>query len=136
MNNFTYKGRGLMTWLKTLLPMVLFAVVILVIYNVAKPYLLSKIKINKWIVLVLAILSLFLPNIIMAQSGINPQSNQFLVWVPSGFFILFFLWFMDISGFGRKGVKNNTTSFDKKNNKKDVVIKPKAKPNRVKNKNN
>lgn len=136
MNYFTYKGRGLMTWLKTLLPMVLFAVVILVIYNVAKPYLLSKIKINKWIVLVLAILSLFLPNIIMAQSGINPQSNKFLVWVPSGFFILFFLWFMDISGFGNKGFKNNTASFDKKNNKKDVVIKPKAKPNRVKNKNN
>lgn len=125
-----------MTWLKTLLPMVLFAVVILVIYNVAKPYLLSKIKINKWIVLVLAILSLFLPNIIMAQSGINPKSNQFLVWIPSGFFILFFLWFMDISGFGNKGFRNNTSSVDKKNNKKDVIIKPKAKPNRVKNKNN
>lgn len=124
-----------MTWVKTFLPMIIFAIIILVVYNFIKPYLLSKVKINKWIVLVIAFLALVLPNIIMSSAGINPNSSQFLVWIPSGIFILFFLWFMDLSGFG--GKRNNTTSsFGKKGNKKDVVIKPKAKPNRVKNKDN
>jgi len=126
-----------MAWVKTLLPMVVFAIVILVIYNLIKPYLLSKVKINKWVLLGIALLSLFLPNIIMAASGIDVQKYQFLVWIPSGVFIIFFLWFMDISGFGAKRNRTNTTtttSYSKKNNKKDVVIRPKAKPNRVKNK--
>jgi CDP-diglyceride synthetase len=126
-----------MAWLTNLLPMVIFAILVLVIYNLIKPYLLSKVKINKWVLLGIAILSLFLPNVIMAAANINPQNNQFLIWIPSGVFIIFFLWFMDISGFGAKRNRNNTTtttSYNNKNNKKDVVIRPKAKPNRVKNK--
>jgi hypothetical protein len=46
-----------------------------------------------------------------------------------------FLWFMDISGFNKRRERSSTSSYSKKDNKKDVVIRPKAKPNRIKNKN-
>lgn len=117
-------------WGKLLLEMTLFAVVILVVYNVLKVYVLSKIHINKWIIFGIAIVVLIVPSLLR----INTQ-NPIWLYGPSGIFIVMFLWFMDISGFNKRRERASTTSYSKRDNKKDVVIRPKAKPNRVKNKN-
>jgi hypothetical protein len=49
------------------------------------------------------------------------QTNKYISYVISIFVILFFLWFMDITQTGGP-----------KKKEKQIVIKPKAKPNRVK----
>jgi hypothetical protein len=57
-------------------------------------------------------------------------------YVIPGAFVILFLWFMDLMGFmkNRNVSKTNTTSSNgKKDKKNDVVMRPKAKPNRVKN---
>lgn len=126
-----------MAWLKLFLQMLLFALIVLVVYNGLKRYVLAKIKINKWIVFAVAVAVLILPNILVGALKLNIQNNIFWVYGPSSVFIVLFLWFVDLSGWNRKGKTSTTTpvtSFGKKKSKKDVVIRPKAKPNRVKNK--
>lgn len=133
-----------MPFVKQLLIMIVFAIVLLVVYNVLKHYVLNKIKVSKWIVLALAIVVLFAPSILTAL-GVNLSANLTWQLIPSGLFIILFLWFMDLSGFinrkkpeTSKGSKSSSGTYvgygKKKDKKKDVVIKPKAKPNRVKNK--
>lgn len=122
-----------MTWPKIILEMLLFAIGILVVYNGLKFFFLDKIKVNKWIIFGAAIIVLIVPSLLGAN-----QKNIFWLYGPSGLFMILFLWFVDLSGWNKKrGKSTNTTSttnYNRKNNKKDVVIKPKAKPNRVKNK--
>jgi hypothetical protein len=122
---------------KQLLLMIVFAVIILIVYNILKVYVLNKININKWIVLALGILVLFLPGILISL-GVKLPNNSFWQFIPSGIFIILFLWFMDLNGWMSKKTKSSTSStytgYGKKDKKKDVIIKPKAKPNRVKNK--
>lgn len=127
-----------MAWLKLFAQMLLFAVIVLVVYNTLKRYVLAKIKINKWIVFAVAVAVLILPNILVGVLKLNIQPNNILwVYGPSSIFIILFLWFVDLSGWNRRGKASTTTpvtGFGKKSTKKDVVIRPKAKPNRVKNK--
>jgi hypothetical protein len=127
-----------MQWVKVFVQMLLFAAIILVVYNLLKRYVLSKVKINKWIVLVIALVMLIAPNILAGTLKLDVQNNIFWLYGPSSMFILLFLWFIDLSGWNnRRGSSSTTTSastFGKKDKKKDVVIRPKAKPNRVKNK--
>lgn len=127
-----------MQWVKVFVQMLLFAAIILVVYNFLKRYVLSKVKINKWIVLVIALVMLIAPNILAGTLKLNVQNNIFWLYGPSSMFILLFLWFIDLSGWNnRRGgstTSTSTSSFGKKDKKKDVVIRPKAKPNRVKNK--
>jgi hypothetical protein len=122
-----------MAWFKLIMEMVLFAVVILLVYNGLRYFLLDKIKVNKWIVFAAAIIILIAPNLL----GVK-QNNIFWLYGPSGLFIILFLWFVDLSGWNKKRSKgSNTTTtniYNKKNSKKEVKIRPKAKPNRVKNK--
>nr|WP_246582990.1 hypothetical protein [Clostridium simiarum] len=83
-------------------------------------YLLKKIKVNKWIILALAILVFFLPIFFN-----NFNLNQYiLVPVQSILFVILLLWFFDLVSMGK--VKKE----------KQIKIKPKAKPNRVKNMSN
>jgi CDP-diglyceride synthetase len=130
-----------MKWGPWLLQIVVFAAVILVVYNVLKIYLFPKVKVNKWIVLALGIVTFFLPSVLASVTGNTFAEDSWFMLGTSGLFMIFFLWFMDLSGFSRKGktsTKNNKTSvsgFERKKGEKDIVIKPKAKPNRVKNKN-
>lgn len=122
-----------MAWAKLLIEMVVFAIVIMLVYNGLRYLFLDKIKVNKWIVFGAAIIILIAPSLLGAN-----QKNIFWVYGPSGLFILLFLWFVDLSGWNkRKTAGSNTTStrsYNRKNNKKDIKIRPKAKPNRVKNK--
>ena len=119
----------------TILSIVAFSVIVLVLYNVLKAYVLFKVKANKWIVLAAAVV-LFIAPIIIWPNMPTYVSN----YIVPGIFVVLFLWFMDLSGFmrNRNVIKSNsktngTTTSAKKDKKKDVVIRPKAKPNRVKN---
>lgn len=126
-----------MAWVRLLVQMILFAAVVLVVYNLLKRYVLTKIHVNKWVVFAVAMVVLLLPNILVGVLKLNIQNNVFWVYGPSSIFIVLFLWFVDLSGWNRRASASTNTSgtgFGKKSNKKDVVIRPKAKPNRIKNK--
>jgi hypothetical protein len=115
----------------TILSIVAFSIIVLVVYNVLKAYVLLKIKVNKWIVLSAAIALFILP--IILWPGMPKLVANYVI---PGIFVILFLWFMDLSGFmkNRNAAKTNYTSIGtKKDKKKDVVIRPKAKPNRIKN---
>ena len=125
--------------LKSILSIVAFSVVVLVVYNLLKSYVLNKVNANKWIILVAAMVLFIVPVLIWPNM---PKAIANYV-IPAAFVILF-LWFLDLSGFMKKRnlskASSKTTSKPnivratvKKDKKKDVVIRPKAKPNRVKN---
>ena len=81
-----------MAWLKLFVQMLLFAVIVLVVYNGLKRYVLAKIKINKWIVFAVAVAVLILPNILVGVLQLNIQPNNiFWVYGPSSVFIILFL---------------------------------------------
>lgn len=139
--NLITRERGIeVAWLKIIVQMIVYALIVLVGYNLLKHFVLSKIKvkINKWIVFAISIVVLFLPNILVAVLQINIQNNVLWIYGPSSLFIILFLWFLDLSGWsnrlGKTSNKPTTSTYGKKNKKDDIVIKPKAKPNRVKNK--
>jgi len=114
-----------------ILSMLAFAIVVLVIYNVLKVYILNKIKINKWLVLGLALVCFIVPMLVWTAMPIYVSR-----YVIPGIFVVLFLWFMELSGFMKKknySKTNTTSSTSKKDKKDDIVIRPKAKPNRVKN---
>ncbi len=115
-----------------ILGIVVFSIVGLMLYNVLKTYVLHRINVSKWIVLAVAMVIFLVPMIIW------PQMPRYISnYVIPGIFVILFLWFMDLSGFMKKrnvATKPTPVSIGtKKDKKKDVVIKPKAKPNRVKN---
>lgn len=113
-------------WSKLVLQVLFFVVIFVVVYNQLKIHVLSKFHPNKWIILAIAIISFFVPTIIGNYFKYNLNGT---VWqyVQSTVFIVFFLWFVDL----RSGAIYNIPG--RKNNAKDknIVIKPKAKPNRV-----
>ena len=116
---------GQSIWM-SMLQIAAVAIVVVIVYNFLKKYLLHKIKVNKWVILVLALFSLFLPGILLTSAGIN-TNGTFWQYLSSGIAIMFILWFLDLMGFGAYRARSNTAS------KSTEVIKPKAKPNRVKN---
>lgn len=85
------------------------------VYNILNMSFLKKFRINKWIPLVLAILCFVLPIFLYGKI------ITFVVVFLQTFLTSFFLFaFLDLRGY--REVK-----------KKEIVIKPKAKPNRIKN---
>ena len=101
--------------------LVLLAIVFGVMY-LGRKYVFSKVRINKYIPLgiaiVLFILQIFMPAIL----GKNIVWVSFLLTILT---VTFFLWFMDI-----------VTTGGPKQKEKKIEIRPKAKPNRVKHLNN
>jgi membrane-associated PAP2 superfamily phosphatase len=112
-------------WLKTLLLLIVFTIAILVAYNLLRKYMLSKIKANKWVVLVVAAIVFFIP-IISMFTRIDLPWN-IIQYISSAIVIILLLWFMDLAGFSRR-------RYETVNKKNEIIMKPKAKPNRVKNK--
>ena len=94
---------------------VMFAVLLGVIL-LCKKWVFSKIRINKYIPLAIALLGFGV------QLFLKPQ-GMVVQMILMAIIVVFFFWFMDIQ----------QTGGPKKSNEKKVVIKPKAKPNRVKN---
>jgi predicted membrane channel-forming protein YqfA (hemolysin III family) len=119
-----FSGNG--SWITLILSILLFTAVTIIVFNLLRIYVFTKVKVNKWIVLAIAVLIFFMP----AFLGVNLQ-NGVVSAVQSGLFVIFFLWFMELSGFSNKGASKR---FYGKNDKNDKIkIRPKAKPNRVKN---
>ncbi|MBV7275521.1 hypothetical protein [Clostridium thailandense] len=113
-------------WLKVVLQILFFVFIFLVVYNQLKIHVLSKFHPNKWIILGLSVASFFIPTAITVYLNYNINGT---VWqyVQSAVFIVLFLWFIDL----KNGAINNTYSGRSSKKKNDVVIKPKAKPNRA-----
>jgi hypothetical protein len=86
-------------------------------YNLLKIFVFYKLKPNKWIILGSAIIALILSTIVSGTDNFKGLSVIF-----SGLGIVLLLWFVDLCG----GLSN---MFKKK--EKELKIKPKAKPNRV-----
>lgn len=103
-----------MDFLMTILSFILMFAVIMGAYVLCKKYVFAKVRINKWIPLAIAIV-LFATQIFLGAM------NRSLTIVISIFAVIFFLWFMDIMQTGGP-----------KKKEKQIEIKPKAKPNRVK----
>ncbi len=104
-----------MNVLSTILFYVIMLVVILALYAGCRLYVFNKIRINKWIPLAISII-LFCCQLFI--KGINGYLNATITVAT----VLFLLWFMEIQQTGGP-----------KKKEKPIVIKPKAKPNRVKN---
>lgn len=105
-----------MSVIGSILSFVIMLTITFLVYMFSKKYIFSKLNINKWIPLSISLILIILQYII----GItNPYISMGYSMLP----IIFFLWFMDI----QNGRNIKTTG-------KKIIIKPKAKPNRVKNK--
>ncbi|GAB6169754.1 hypothetical protein JCM1393_22140 [Clostridium carnis] len=94
------------------------------LFNVGRKYVFSKVKINKWIPLAIALvvfaLQVFIPKLEL-EIFKNPVFSMTFTMVVTLVIVWFFLWFIDIQ----------TTGGPKRQEKK-IEIRPKAKPNRVK----
>lgn len=102
----------------TILYFVILLAITFGILFLGRKYVFSRVRVNKFIPLGIAI-ALFLVQLFLPK--IMPESN---IWVSMVFTIVtvtFFLWFLDIQ----------TTGGPKKK-EKQIEIRPKAKPNRVK----
>jgi len=120
-----------MSTFMTILSIVAFSIVVLVVYNVLKAYVLYKINVNKWVILGLAMVLFVVPMFVW------PTMPKYVTnYIIPGAFVFLFLWFMDLSGFMKKkniSTTNYTSTNTKKDKKNDVVMRPKVKPNRIKN---
>ncbi|MGL4451898.1 MAG: hypothetical protein ACRCTZ_11975 [Sarcina sp.] len=107
--------------IKTVLITVGFAILIFAIYALLSRYVFGKIRINKWILLAISIIifaiSIFIPG--------NGQTIDITKILLSGVAAIFFFWFFDINRDGQPSIRKES---------KKINIKPKAKPNRVKKK--
>lgn len=85
-----------------------------VLFILGKKFVFSKVKVNKWIILSIAIV-LFIAQLIFKSTNmwLNMIFTLVIVW--------FFLWFFDIQSTGGP-----------KQKEKKIEIRPKAKPNRAK----
>lgn len=92
------------------------AVVGVILYNLLNVYLLRKININKWIVLGISVLVFFLP---IVFSRLNFNANVMTI-LQSMLFVILLLWFFDLNSKG--SIKRE----------KEIKIKTKAKPNKLK----
>lgn len=104
-----------MNILLIILYFVLMAVVLIGVLTLLKKFVFSKIRINKYIPLGIAIVAF------LFQLFLKPD-NIYLSLVITGVVVIFFSWFWDI----------HQTGGPKKSNEKKIIVKPKAKPNRVK----
>lgn len=107
-------------WLKFALQILFFSIIVIIGYTALKVYVLDKININKWVVFALSIFILIFPALI--KLNINGTIWQY---VQSAIVIILTLWFLDLMGIG--------AGSRPKKKKNDIVIRPKAKPNRAKN---
>lgn len=119
-----------MNWVRLILLLTVFAIAALAIFYLLNRYVLSKIKVNKWVIFGASMIMLILPSIL------TPITKNFIwQYICSFLFVILFLWFLESSKLGRMNSNvSNYAAIKANRGKKDVKIRPKAKPNRVKNK--
>lgn len=105
------------TFLNILLTVV-YALVILFGFNIANIYYLKKLKINKWLMLTIAVVGLALALFLVIN---DPQSLWHLI--PLTISLIAFMWFLDL----RRRDRFKSRKTDKK-----IVNKPKPNPRRAK----
>lgn len=105
-----------MPFLKQLIVILVVAIVALIIYNFIKPFILHKLKPNKWVILALIVI-LFAAPILLPQVYGN-------IITASIFFLLITILALSYV---------DTLKLERFEKNKPVVGKPKAKPNRAKN---
>ena len=105
-----------------IIKIIAFVVAAMVVFTYVKQYI-FKLKVNKWIVLALCLI-FFGINFYVEQNykGILSYVVLFIVCI-------LMLWFLELNNVG----KNPKFSQNKEKNKNQMVIKTKAKPNRIKN---
>lgn len=106
-----------------IIPLILMMLIVAIVYNLLKIFVLPRVKINKWIVLLGTIATLIGP-----QFSVQLRTGIFS-YLFIGVSVILFLWFMDLAGWGPEGIAK------RKMQKQEVVIKAKAKPNRIKHMN-
>lgn len=100
--------------LSVILSFVILLALVFVSFTLGRKYVFSKVRINKWIPLSIAVVLFILQVIVKSQNIlVNIGLPVVTVW--------FFMWFIDIQSTGGP-----------KQKEKKIEIRPKAKPNRVK----
>lgn len=109
----------MVNFLVSLLYLAIMFVILMGILMLCKKWVFSKIRINKFIPLAVAIVGFAI------QLFVKPQNMivQMAIMIVT---VISFFWFMDIQQTGGAKISKE----------KKIVIKPKAKPNRIKNQNN
>ena len=105
----------MLNFLRWILYFILLFALTLGVSFLGRKYVFSKVRINKFIPLAIAIILMFLPNIV------SWGSNIIVVITMTILTVTFFMWFLEIQATGGP-----------KKKEKEIVIRPKAKPNRVK----
>ncbi|GAA0764134.1 hypothetical protein SDC9_41436 [bioreactor metagenome] len=103
--------------MQILITILYFAVTIglmILLFNLGKKYVFSKVRINKWIPLAIAL-------VLFVAQFFFKLSNMWLNMLLTLVIVWFFLWFFDIQNTGGPKMKE-----------KKIEIRPKAKPNRAK----
>lgn len=96
---------------------ILFILISLITYNILKIFVLSNLKVNKWILLTLSIL------VVVASFFIKVP--VFVMYMIQWLYFVLILWFVDVFVDEYRENKKNK-------NKKVIQNKPKPKPNRAK----
>ena len=94
---------------KLILGILLFSIIALIVYGILRSYVLEKIKVNKWIVLVIALVVFIAPTLIW------PTCLIMFARYNSRNFVIYFLWFMDLSGFLKHYDTPQNNSYNKYN---------------------
>ncbi|WP_142413152.1 hypothetical protein [Hathewaya massiliensis] len=110
-----------------LLSTLLSAFIGFLIFSFLREFVFSKIKLNKWIILGINVAILIIPAILKI-----PMDGLLGRTIFPTIYIIFFLWFLDAAGLFAAAEGKGKAYGDKKRKENDI-IKPKAKPNRVKN---
>lgn len=100
---------------------IILAVVMFGGYSLLSRYVFNRVRINKWIILGASIISFI---IIFLNVKFPYNYSETVNFILTAIFGILLLWFFDVNKNGYPKVKKD----------KKVVIKPKAKPNRVKKK--
>ena len=110
-------GKRMLGILMSILQLILVVVLVFGGFSLLSRYVFNRVRVNKWIILALAIIIFLIPMFINLGSWIS--------LIVSAIAVILLFWFFDVQ-------RNGYPKFKKD---KKVVIKPKAKPNRVKHNN-
>ena len=111
----------------TMIPVIILIVILLAAYNMLKVFVFDKLRTVKWAKWVVLVITILL-GALNGYAGNKFGETSWQYYICMGLFVIALFTFFDLLGFGRR------SSSSKYNKKDDVVIRPKAKPNRVKNK--
>ncbi|MDP4146061.1 MAG: amino acid permease [Bacillota bacterium] len=115
MNNFS---------IQLIIQMIAIVIIVMVLHFALRKYVFPKLKVNKIIVGIVTILLFLSDNVVGVKLGTNSPVYYILMIL----FLTSLFYFFDAMGWSR----NTRTKTGSKN---DITIRPKAKPNRVKNMN-